>query len=166
MHFDKPTATLAQPYYWVHHRDPSIDQNAEGFSQSALSEALLANRVDLINGWIKPGRKGPTRFKVQHLPAAIMRALSGFMEQHGFPLAAHRAVALALLAVENPDGQPVELDRSARDATFLAPCLSDQTMEMLERAGCDEGLETGEVVNWLGAAILNAEKKPGNSRRA
>ena len=163
MHFsNKPTATLAKPYYWVHFRDPSFDQTIEGFSQKALAEALEGEHWDRINGWVKPGRKGPARFKVQHLPSATMRAMQGFMEQHGFWLAAHRAVAMALTDIENPDGQTVALDRMARDMVFNAPCLTDETMEMLERAGCDEGLEKGEVVSLLGAAILKAAQRSGN----
>ena len=163
MQFNKPsTATLSKPYAWVHHRDPAFDQDAEGFSAAALDEALAGNHWDRIDRWLKPGRKGPTVFTLKHLSMDVIRGLQGFMSANGFPSAARRACAIALEGIDNKDGKPVPIKQEARDPLFAVSCLSDEVMDLLEYAGCDEGLERGEVVTFIGARALRGAQPPGN----
>jgi hypothetical protein len=163
MQFKKPTATLSGSYYWVHHRDPAFAKDAEGLSAAAIDEALLGNHGDRIDRWTKPGSKGPARFKLRHLSMDTVRALIGYADQAGWPLALRRACACALEAIENPSGQPVPLGASVRDPALMVDSLSNETMEMLEYAGCDEGLERGEIVTAIGSRALRSSKAPGNS---
>ena len=163
MQIERPTATLSEPYWWTYWRDPAFDQRAEGFSAEALNEALEGGHWDRINAWLKPGKKGPARFKLRHLLSPTVRHLQGLMAQRGALLICQRSCAMALMEIENPDGKPFPVRQSARDAEFGETCLTDDLMEVLEYAGCsDGGLEKGEVVTAIGARALRSATPSGN----
>ncbi len=171
------TATLAEKYDWIDHRDPAFDLEGSGFETTgdahdeqaetkfytALTEALEANDMARIRTWLRPGEQ-PTLWKLEHLGDDAMRYLSDAQQASGMLSISARvskdAARMALVGVVNmlgPDGRPFEIERTERHPLCGLPCVSDKTMKLLGK------LDGGGLVTRIGFQAMKARTPQGNS---
>lgn len=171
------TATLAEKYDWIDHRDPAFDLEGSGFTTTgedpedqaeakfyvALCEALECKDQARIKSWLKPGEQ-PTLWKLEHLSDDAMRYLSDAQQATGMINFSSRvckeAARLALVGVVNltgPDGKPFEIARTERHPVCGLHYVNEKPMRSLEK------IDGGALLTRIGIQAMKARTPQGNS---